>query len=716
MLSDRETTRDVLGFKLYVDSLYNVVLSPRITPFTIGIYGKWGTGKTSLMKMLKEKLDKKNNIKTVWFNAWKFEKEKDMWVALIQTLLNEIEVKDQSKLEEAKRIIKKLRYGINWIQMAGFITSVALQRPDFDKLSQALDLNLRDRIESIYDFEKEFERLVELSGVDLLVVFIDDLDRCKKDATMHILEVMKLFLYSRKCIYILGLDHEKICQAITSRFPEDVAEEYLDKIVQLPFFIPKTRIENMGKFLRYLIMSQYVSNENSIRDLIEKIYTLREDEFDFGIKRNSFYAMKEEQILEYLDFINLEEVIIEENDRNPRKIKKFLNMYFLRRYIKENSDMELQNKYIIKFLLLQLKHPNFHKDLEKYWNLLEELQSLSPMEENERMKKLQGSDLLSKYFEEKKLMSFLEKMKYEDVDPRPYLSLSEIGTPSILSLNEIEIIEDLQSTDSIRISNAKERYSQLQEDKKEYFIKMILQSTNDIETGRAKDILVLLGSIAVNPLITFLEMTEDINIQKTILDVLGEIGDPKTVEPLILLMENKKDNFLELSILDSLGKMGIPAIDPLLALLERKDDNDSRNKISKILGRIGAPATVPLVSLLEKSDDVKIQTCITYALGEIEDPKAVKPLMALLKKTADKTLRITIIKSLGKIGDSRVVTPLASLLKSSSDLATRGIIILTLGNIGDPKVLKTLESFKKSTKDNVLRDLIYEAIEKIKSK
>jgi len=103
MFSDRETTQDALGFKPYVESLYKVIIFPGITPFTIGIYGKWGTGKTSLMRMIQKKLDEEENVKTVWFNAWKFEKEKDIWVALIETLLNEIEAKNESRLGEVEK-------------------------------------------------------------------------------------------------------------------------------------------------------------------------------------------------------------------------------------------------------------------------------------------------------------------------------------------------------------------------------------------------------------------------------------------------------------------------------------------------------------------------------------------------------------------------------------------------------------------------------------
>ena len=580
MLSDRETTLDALGFEPYIESLYNVIVSPGITPFTIGIYGKWGTGKTSLMRMLEKKLNKEKKIKTIWFNAWKFEKEKDIWVALIQTLLNEIKVKDESKKEEAKKIIKKLRYGINWIQMAGFVTSIALQRPDFHKLSQALDSNLRDRIESIYDFEKEFEKLVELSGVDRLVVFIDDLDRCKKDATLHILEAIKLFLYSKRCVYTLGLDHEKICEAIASKFSEDVAEEYLDKIVQLPFFIPRIRFENMRKFLRFLVMSQYMDNEKDIEDLAQRVYDLREDRFDLEVKRNDIFKVNEKNLKEYHDIIEQQEIVIEENDYNPRKIKKFLNTYFMRRYLKENLNLKLRNEYIVKFLLMQLKHKNFHKDLERYPNILKEIQSISSMKEEERGRKLEESDLLKRHFEDRKLMSFLERMEFKDVNPRKYLLLSETGIPSILSIDETEIIEDLLSNDSIRISNAVERFSQLEEGKKEYFVKILLQDTHDPIKDKAMDIMKIIGISAVTPLVNLYAKADDSDFRKVTLNALINVGD-KAVDSLMDLLEKTDNNDLRKGISEALVSMGDKASDPLMDLLEKTDNNDLRRLSQK---------------------------------------------------------------------------------------------------------------------------------------
>ena len=66
MLSDKETDVDALGFRPFIDSLYEIIIGKGITPFTMGIFGSWGTGKTSLMLMLKNKLESSDNVKAVW--------------------------------------------------------------------------------------------------------------------------------------------------------------------------------------------------------------------------------------------------------------------------------------------------------------------------------------------------------------------------------------------------------------------------------------------------------------------------------------------------------------------------------------------------------------------------------------------------------------------------------------------------------------------------
>jgi hypothetical protein len=58
---------------------------------TIGIYGEWGSGKTSFLMMLDKALQEKG-IFPIWFNAWKYSQEDNLWSALLQTILNHARV------------------------------------------------------------------------------------------------------------------------------------------------------------------------------------------------------------------------------------------------------------------------------------------------------------------------------------------------------------------------------------------------------------------------------------------------------------------------------------------------------------------------------------------------------------------------------------------------------------------------------------------------
>jgi len=493
MLSDKETDIDALGFEPYTNSLSELITEKGITPFTIGIFGSWGTGKTSLMLMLKKKLESQANVRTVWFNAWKFDDEKQIWAALIQAVLNQLAV---TLGESTKLKLQELRNSIEWIQFLEFIGKSILSRgPDIDALRSSFKFG--KKIESISDFEKRFEEFVGSCNIERLVIFVDDLDRCKMEATVDILETIKLLLSSKKCVYVLGMDYERVCDAVSRRFKEssqDVAEDYLDKIIQLSFHIPRRSEEDMKLYLRYLFALEYLEKEN-LQDFTTDIKQIEKNIDTTFLKLLKTYA-ESLSMDKYRALTEHDLLIIRENEFNPRKLKRFLNIYEMRRSLSEVLELNLENEYLIKFLLLQAKFSDFYRDLENYPALLGQIKDVTSLTEEEKKEKLAKSELLQKYYADNELLRFLRDVPFGDVDPRPYLRIAQTAESEIvLGEKEKIILEDLMSDDAVKIGEGLKNFQGLDEEQKETIVRDLLERAEQVDAQVRRKSLQAFGTL-----------------------------------------------------------------------------------------------------------------------------------------------------------------------------------------------------------------------------
>jgi hypothetical protein len=272
--------RDGLGFDSYASVLASAALHTR-GPFTIGVFGEWGTGKTSLMRLVEGELDHRENVVTVWFNAWRYEQEEHPLVPLVGTIVRELEKRNQqSRAGRAfgalSRALKALAYGVSVTPsikvpgLAGVEASLAF-KDVADRYEQLTKDTLVDR--SLY-----YGAFAELDAVRLdddirIVVLIDDLDRCFPDRGVKLLESIKLALDQPGFIFVLAVAREVIEGYLQHRYATEYGirdfdgSRYLDKIVQLPFHIPAAS-ERMPEFCAALLEGQDGSVERTLRVLL----------------------------------------------------------------------------------------------------------------------------------------------------------------------------------------------------------------------------------------------------------------------------------------------------------------------------------------------------------------------------------------------------------------------------------------------------------------
>lgn len=136
MWSDIETPKDLLGYSIHASLLKDVVTNPKNLPITVGLYGDWGSGKSSILKILQNQLEEDDNTVVIYFDGWAFESFDDAKMALIQGIVDALEsnekflakVKDEAKgaLDAVTEAFAKLKKSINWMRMLKFTTKAAI--------------------------------------------------------------------------------------------------------------------------------------------------------------------------------------------------------------------------------------------------------------------------------------------------------------------------------------------------------------------------------------------------------------------------------------------------------------------------------------------------------------------------------------------------------------------------------------------------------------
>ena len=301
----------LLGHDKLVDQLEEFLKNPNVGgPFSIGLHAPWGSGKTSVMRTLEKRLEK-SDVDILFFEAWRHENS-NPGLTLVSYLLNRY-INDH---------IKK----ITILKSVGNILSQKFLNMD---LTQIIDSFTDNQVTDTSVFSQSDQFALDDKIKKKLVIIIDDLDRCDVENTLQLLSVMKLFLDSSKIICVAAVDFKRLEQAWHQKYGTDKKSEeegrsYLQKIFQVRIGMP-------------------TPDERQLTEFYESLLSKREDK------------EIEKKIISLL---------IQIGPKNPRAIKRMINLASFRISQLGEQKIEAQSAAIFWTTLEVMIHENSHRVFE----------------------------------------------------------------------------------------------------------------------------------------------------------------------------------------------------------------------------------------------------------------------------------------------------------------------------------------------------------------
>lgn len=218
--------------------------------FTIGVYGKWGEGKTSLMNMVCENLKNEKGIKIIHFNPWLFKDQESLLLDYFKTLQSGIT--NKKVVEKIKKYGPLVSIGISGVLNLALPGTGSLLKGSLDQVIDAVS-EIKNDLASL---KKEVNDSIILSKQHYLII-IDDVDRLDKDELHTLFKLVRQNADFVNTTYMIAMDAELVAKSIGCRFEsgdEKSGKNFLEKIIQVPFFVPKVQRGHLNKMLNTLLL------------------------------------------------------------------------------------------------------------------------------------------------------------------------------------------------------------------------------------------------------------------------------------------------------------------------------------------------------------------------------------------------------------------------------------------------------------------------------
>ncbi|MFT6689476.1 MAG: hypothetical protein ACJAX7_002511 [Saprospiraceae bacterium] len=229
--------------------------------FVLALNNKWGTGKTTFVKMWEQDL-KNNHYQTLYFNAWENDFENNPLTALmgeLKTLTTKgTEPEFKNLLKKASTLTKHIAPIIAKAIADRYIDTEGVKEAIIgvtEGLSDVFENEVQEyekKKKSISDFRQSLSEFIANTNEDKPLIFIvDELDRCRPNYAVSILEQIKHFFSIPNIVFILSIDKEQLGNAVKGVYGSaDLdADEYLRRFIDLEYSIPEPEVDVFYKYL-----------------------------------------------------------------------------------------------------------------------------------------------------------------------------------------------------------------------------------------------------------------------------------------------------------------------------------------------------------------------------------------------------------------------------------------------------------------------------------
>ena len=309
ILTDDIAIHPILDFNLYRDAIVNIVKNS-YPKFTMGIFGDWGAGKTTLINSIDKALQTEKDLIIVRLEAWRYKREQFALVSMLKTIAYALPAEKQfedlrQKLEtSAINFLKKTPDILTSIITKYVSEEDEISQEMFDSFKKEFNSKIQliaelDRDAVYFDGFEEIRKEIKNLRLDnpafRIIVFVDDLDKCSPKKALEILEFIRVFHDIEGFIYIIGMSQDMMVKLsdIENNETSIEGEHYIKNLIQVPITLPKWSNQDIVKL---------------VRDFIKK-----------GMIHERFKEVVDKNI----------ELISVAVDNNPREIKRFLNNFIV---------------------------------------------------------------------------------------------------------------------------------------------------------------------------------------------------------------------------------------------------------------------------------------------------------------------------------------------------------------------------------------------------